>query len=607
MFNKVYYKYDNILNTLTIHPTLNDTFESTDVTVSDSTIFNMTYNHLYPTVTDSTCYQPSNIVSYTNRLEFLPDTTTVLDFVLFDDYMKLCCEELCSSDNVFKLNTFELTFSGVVNGVFNSKAIFLYEQKNPLTNNIVYDYILSNTGTNYYNNQRQELIPKRELVGYVDTEYLPEYLIKCIDQTGGIVYKNIFLNDLEYSSAEGILTSTFYDVTTVESTTDDIQKSCKTISILFTSQKFKLYFQTLRETYKEVRFLLKVKNQSSSSNMVIYKSSCFFNWYRGSQFYWIASLNNINNLVDYSSQFLNRGTYLKYNSSDIESMITENGNVSFSLNNLSFEPDNFEVNKTLFTSDNYIIENESKTYMPFELFKTNNVFTITFKDQINPFLIKLTNDVVFTLMRQLTSSSSSTAQYNPENTIYNIENFQYMVGSYRTDFTNTIINDELLITSQFNSEKTNMYSLSKSDITNVFNVIDQDLSVNVFQRKISKRQTYVYIQFKKDHDVNYLKKYIAADIIDLVLQNIIISVTQMELSTNSLSVTLQTPPNEHINKYSDDTGTVTYMYLMKDMEILSINGIYNRQVIESNYDEEHVQTQIYYMPSDVIIISDNKT
>lgn len=43
------------------------------------------------------------------------------------------------------------------------------------------------------------------------------------------------------------------------------------------------------------------------------------------------------------------------------------------------------------------------------------------------------------------------------------------------------------------------------------------------------------------------------------------------------------------------------------MEVLSINGVYNRKVIESNYADNYKNNCGYYVPDDVIIISNNKT
>jgi hypothetical protein len=157
MFNKVYYRYDNILNQIDIHPSLNDEFEST--TVIDSTTnnirkFTMSYKAIYPTIMDFNIIDSTNIITYENYIEFLPDTTTLLDITLSNEYMKLCCDELCTIENTFKLK--ELIFSiskGTVNG---PDQIFFNTSKNQLTDNtIIYDYILNPLyGQTLYNSQR---------------------------------------------------------------------------------------------------------------------------------------------------------------------------------------------------------------------------------------------------------------------------------------------------------------------------------------------------------------------------------------------------------------------------------------------------------------------
>jgi hypothetical protein len=112
------------------------------------------------------------------------------------------------------------------------------------------------------------------LVGYIDESEFPEYVIKCIDSTGGITYKNIFLSDYGYTPVSGILTSSFYKVDTTNSgtLTDDLWRSCKTLSILFSTSQFSTWLQTLRESYSEVRLLLKIKNWSGTNNAVMYKA-----------------------------------------------------------------------------------------------------------------------------------------------------------------------------------------------------------------------------------------------------------------------------------------------------------------------------------------------
>jgi len=82
-------------------------------------------------------------------------TTTLISIVLADDYMNLCCDKLCTDSYIYKLNEFNFTMGGEVSNYDNPSAIFLFEQKNPLTNNIVYDYILNSLGgETYYGGKR---------------------------------------------------------------------------------------------------------------------------------------------------------------------------------------------------------------------------------------------------------------------------------------------------------------------------------------------------------------------------------------------------------------------------------------------------------------------
>jgi hypothetical protein len=68
--------------------------------------------------------------------------------------MNLCCNTLCSDDYKFKLQSFDLVLAGHIDGVYQNKVVFFHNQKNPLTNNVIYDYIEDIGGSTLYNNKR---------------------------------------------------------------------------------------------------------------------------------------------------------------------------------------------------------------------------------------------------------------------------------------------------------------------------------------------------------------------------------------------------------------------------------------------------------------------
>lgn len=265
MLNKIYYNNDNILNQIDIHPVLNNTFESTNITdstVNDMRKFTMSFERIYPTIMDFDIIDSTNVIVHESHIEFLPDTTTLLDITLSDEYMKLCCDELCTEDNKFKLK--DLIFS-ISEGVSSGQdQIFFNTSRNQLTDNtIIYDYILNPLyGQTLYNSLRWDLIPKRELVGFVSEEQLPEYTIKCIDEENNVTYHKIYLNDLGYTSSTGLVSSTFYEIATEDDSTsiDLMWHSCKTLYILLNTGAFKLYFKSLRELYSSVHLIIKIKN-----------------------------------------------------------------------------------------------------------------------------------------------------------------------------------------------------------------------------------------------------------------------------------------------------------------------------------------------------------
>jgi hypothetical protein len=186
-------------------------------------------------------------------------------------------------------------------------------------------------------------------------------------------------------------------------------------------------------------------------------------------------------LVDFDQWFLNRGVYLKYSSSDIEGIIKENNNVVFQLNDVSFQPENYIYDKTILIGNNEALINNVKTYIPFEMYKTEpNVISVSIKDQNTSFLFKMNKQMNITLMRHSNTTMGMSNHYNPTDTVIAFDNFKYLSASERSDITNTEIVQPLLITSKFNSNKNNVYSISKSDITSIFDGIDNDLSINVF-------------------------------------------------------------------------------------------------------------------------------
>lgn len=52
---------------------------------------------------------------------------------------------------------------------------------------------------------------------------------------------------------------------------------------------------------------------------------------------------------------------------------------------------------------------------------------------------------------------------------------------------------------------------------------------------------------------------------------------------------------------------MTYLYLIDDIEVININGVFNKQLIESNYSQKYIKEDELYIPCDVVIIGNNKT
>jgi hypothetical protein len=115
----------------------------------------------------------------------------------------------------------------------------------------------------------------------------------------------------------------------------------------------------------------------------------------------------------------------------------------------------------------------------------------------------------------------------------------------------------------------------------------------------------IYIQYNSKDVYNYLYKFIQSDEIDIIIKNIYISITYYNYEKNGFEVTLFEPSNEFfINKYIDDMGKVTYLYSIPNMDIVSVNSLYNKNEIDKYYYRENVQE--YYKPKDVVYISNNK-
>ena len=236
MLNKIFYENDNILNAIFIHND-NTIYNNSNIELNED-VFSLNYNNKYPSLFDSYIYNSNSYILNSDNIEIKEDQTTYLEFPLYDYYMNIYCNELCT--NKYTLKNFNLTIGGKVNSIQYDDSIYINKYKNIVTGNIIYDYIKNTTGNFSYNGYKQDIIEKEEFVGYIDSLFFPQYTLKCTDGTT-IKYVKIDLIDLEYSSGV-LLSSTFYDTTKIEyDTIDESQTNVINLPKLLKSPKFKIF------------------------------------------------------------------------------------------------------------------------------------------------------------------------------------------------------------------------------------------------------------------------------------------------------------------------------------------------------------------------------
>jgi hypothetical protein len=189
---------------------------------------------------------------------------------------------------------------------------------------------------------------------------------------------------------------------------------------------------------------------------------------------------NIENLVDNKEYYLNRGLYLKYISKDLENVYSsERERITFSINNIKLDYLDVLFDKSILNSKNYISENN---YYPLELYKDkSNILSIVVKDLVDNKIFVIDNDIKITLMRQMSSSYSNYNYFNNES-VYDIRlnEFGYLYASERTDFTNVIMDTVYISSSIINNLNILATALSISDVTELFNELDNSLNINLF-------------------------------------------------------------------------------------------------------------------------------
>jgi hypothetical protein len=200
----------------------------------------------------------------------------------------------------------------------------------------------------------------------------------------------------------------------------------------------------------------------------------------GCKFLFKLNINNINSLVDNKEYYLNRGAYLTYTSAELESYYsTDREKILFNINNIGFDYVDVDYDKSILISDNYIIDNN---FIPLEMYNDrDNLLSITLKDIKDNKTFNLLKDVNFSLMRQLVTFNQYSPAYNTnKSTNIAIDNFGYTYASERTDLTSQSLNTEYIVSDIFNSKKINTTAVNISDITSVFNSMEDSISINVF-------------------------------------------------------------------------------------------------------------------------------
>jgi hypothetical protein len=114
------------------------------------------------------------------------------------------------------------------------------------------------------------------------------------------------------------------------------------------------------------------------------------------------------------------------------------------------------------------------------------------------------------------------------------------------------------------------------------------------------------VQFVNEVEINYLNKFIFDNAVNLILDNIMLSITAIEMDSDNIKLFMWKPTEPHIDKYTDNTGIITYIYHIKDIEILEMNGVFDKKIIESHYDETNLDNTGTYVPNDIVLITNNK-
>lgn len=171
--------------------------------------------------------------------------------------------------------------------------------------------------------------------------------------------------------------------------------------------------------------------------------------------------------------------YLKFYSPNLTAMMKEYDTIGYHINDINFEPINFNVDKSLLESDNYIEENLARRYIPLELYKDSNVFSVTVKDQFSNYAIDLFANIRLTLLRQVSSHRQYSPSFNTENTKISINDHLYIHASERFSLINKNNNIPYFHSRVFNYIRNYAMGFCREDLTSIFEGMAQDLKVYI--------------------------------------------------------------------------------------------------------------------------------
>jgi len=132
--------------------------------------------------------------------------------------------------------------------------------------------------------------------------------------------------------------------------------------------------------------------------------------------------------------------YLEFNSPDLKVAMKEYNTIDYHINDIQFDVIDFNLDKSLLESNNYIEENLNRKYIPLGLNKTNNIFSITMKDQFIDYSISMFPNLRLALMRQLNSHTQYSPSFNTDNTKLTINDHLYLHASENFNLINKQIN-----------------------------------------------------------------------------------------------------------------------------------------------------------------------